>query len=928
MGEPLRVLILEDLPADAELAVRGLEAEGLVVTARRVETEADFVRELGEFRPDVVLADYKLPTFDGMSALRLARERAPWVPVIVVTGSLNEETAVECLKAGAADYVLKDHLGRLGSAVRSAVERRRAQESEARAIEALRVDEARLNALLDLSQRAEAFDEEEIVKLGLEEAVRLTGSRGGCLHYVSEDQDWIERSVWARTTPASEPGDQGRHSLRQAGPWADCVRTKTPVVHNAYVAAPGERGHVPSQAGIVRHLSVPILEDGKVRLVLGVGNKGADYDEADVRQVSLIADTVGRLVRRKRAEVQLRREKERLQAVIDNIPVMIVFFDEAARATLVNREFERVLGWTESEAREMDLAEACYPDAAVRERVRSLIARSDRVWREFPTRGKDGAFHDVRWANVRLADGTIIGFGEDIGERKAAEARLRQLSRAVEQSPVVVMITDTGGRIEYVNPRFTEITGYQGAEVLGLNPRILKSGETPPEAYRELWGQIMAGQAWEGEFHNRRKDGSLYWERDLITPIHDPEDRITHFVALKEDVTREKAQEEALRRTEAQFRQAQKMEAVGRLAGGVAHDFNNLLGVIGGYAEVLLRAATEEEQRKRLEEILRASERAAGLTRQLLAFSRQQVLEPKVVDLGALVAESEGMVRRLVGEDVELSVRRPSSLGRVMVDPNQMQQVLLNLVVNARDAMTKGGSLWIEVADAELDQAYSAVHEPLQPGRYVVLAVSDTGVGMDKETQARAFEPFYTTKEPGKGTGLGLSTVYGIVKQSGGFIWLYSEPGVGTAFKIYLPRVEDELTTEEARPRAPVRGGHETVLLVEDETALGTITTEMLEMSGFRVLSASSGFTALAMVRAGAAVDLLLTDMVMPGMSGRDLADHVRQLRPDLRVLFMSGYSDEVVGRHGALGPGEQLLQKPFNMSQLLASVRAALDKN
>jgi CheY-like chemotaxis protein len=254
--------------------------------------------------------------------------------------------------------------------------------------------------------------------------------------------------------------------------------------------------------------------------------------------------------------------------------------------------------------------------------------------------------------------------------------------------------------------------------------------------------------------------------------------------------------------------------------------------------------------------------------------------------------------------------------------------VLLNLVVNARDAMPKGGGLWIELRNADLDRTYSAVHEPLQPGRYVALSVSDTGVGMDKETQARAFEPFFTTKEPGKGTGLGLSTVYGIVKQSGGFMWLYSEPGAGSAFKIYLPRVEEELSAGEAKSPMPVRGGHETILLVEDEAALGTITMEMLEMSGFRVLSASSGSTALAMVRGGAAPDLLLTDVVMPGMSGRDLADRIRETRPGLPVLFMSGYSDEVIGRHGTLGHGEHLLQKPFSMAQLLSSVRASLDSD
>jgi PAS domain S-box-containing protein len=929
VADPVRVLILEDVPTDAELELAELRAGGLAVESRRVDTEADFVRELEGFRPDVVLADYQLPTFDGMSALRIARQRAPHVPVILVTGSLNEETAVECLKSGAADYVLKNHLGRLARAVRSALEKRRAEEREERALEALRADEARLNALLDLNQRAAALDEHEILKLGLEEAVRLTGSRVGYFHFVSEDQKTIELSTWSRETPEGrELGQADHYPLDEAGAWADCVRTGAPVVHNTYQERPKSKGHPGGQVPLVRHVSVPVQESGKVRMVLGVGNKATDYEDADVRQVTLMAEAVSRLARRKRTEMQARHEKERLEAVIDNIPVMVVFFDEEGRAELVNREFERVLGWSHDEVRGVNLAEACYPDPAVRARVAAMIAQADRVWREFLTRSKHGTFHDTRWANMRLADGTIIGFGEDIGERKAAESRLRQLSQAVEQSPAAVVITDLAGRIEYVNARFTEVTGYSPAEVLGGNPRILKSGEAPSEGYGAMWRKLSAGEPWEGEFHNRRKDGTLFWERALITPIRDAEGRVTHYVALKEDVTREKAQEEALRRSEAQFLQAQKMEAVGRLAGGVAHDFNNLLGVIGGYAEILLRAAPEEEQRKRLEEILRASERAASLTRQLLAFSRKQVLEPRVVDLGALVGESESMLRRLVGEDVELNVRRQPPLGRVRVDPTQMQQVLLNLVVNARDAMPKGGLLWIEVANADLDRTYAAVHEPLQPGRYVVLSVSDTGVGMDRETQGRVFEPFFTTKEPGKGTGLGLATVYGIVKQSGGYIWLYSEPGSGAAFRIYLPRVDEEPAPLPAPPRAEMRGGNETILLVEDEAALGTIAAEMLETSGFRVLTASDGFAALAMARSAAAVDLLLTDVVMPGMSGRDLADRLRELRPGLRVLFMSGYSDEIVGRHGTLEAGERLLQKPFSIAQLLESVRGALDRD
>jgi len=389
-----------------------------------------------------------------------------------------------------------------------------------------------------------------------------------------------------------------------------------------------------------------------------------------------------------------------------------------------------------------------------------------------------------------------------------------------------------------------------------------------------------------------------------------------------------RVQMEERERAEEGLRQSQRMEAVGRLAGGVAHDFNNLLTAILGYGSLLAsRFAPDASGREEVDEILRASERAATLTQQLLAFSRKQVLEPVVLDVNDLVRNLEKMLRRLIGEDLELATGLDPSAGKVRADPGQLEQVIMNLVVNARDAMPHGGRLTIETANTDLDEAYAQRHASVRPGRYVMVAVSDTGTGMNAETQARIFEPFFTTKEKGKGTGLGLSTVYGIVKQSEGNIWVYSEPGKGTTFKIYLPRVE------ESAPAAPPRSsdsvltaGTETILIVEDEPAIRGLSRQVLERHGYRVLEAGDGESALELVRTHPEpIHLLLTDLVMPDMGGTELASRLEDGHPTIRVLFMSGYTDDGVVRNGLLGPGRAFLQKPFTPAILLRKIRDIL---
>jgi two-component system, cell cycle sensor histidine kinase and response regulator CckA len=495
---------------------------------------------------------------------------------------------------------------------------------------------------------------------------------------------------------------------------------------------------------------------------------------------------------------------------------------------------------------------------------------------------------------------------------RASEAHYRTILENIGDG---VLITDRQGRYVDVNPRACELTGYPRDELLRLT-----AADTYPEEERAgvpgRLAEIARGSLLFYERSLRRKDGSV-----IVVETNARVLPAGNLLATVRDVTERK-------RLEEQLRQAQKMEAVGQLAGGVAHDFNNVLTAIFGYAELLTEEfPAESPARQDLEEIRKAASRASALTRQLLAFSRQQLLAPVVLSVNDLVEDVDKMLRRLVGEDVDLRLTLARNAGNVRADPGQLQQVIMNLVVNARDAMPTGGKLMIETADTELTEQYAGLHQPVIPGQYVMLAVSDTGVGMDAQTQARIFEPFFTTKETGKGTGLGLSTVYGIVKQSGGYIWVYSEPGHGTTFKVYMPRVDAP-----AEPQAPPReaatlSGTETILLAEDDEILRPLAKGLLERLGYTVLDADSGARALAVAGAyTGAIQLLVSDVVMPGGSGRELARQLARSRPDARVLYISGYTDDAIVHHGMLEPGLNFLQKPFTPAALARKVREVLD--
>jgi len=534
-----------------------------------------------------------------------------------------------------------------------------------------------------------------------------------------------------------------------------------------------------------------------------------------------------------------------------------------------------------------------------------LLAQARGNWREF-------------WSASVIAEREKIRGSE---ERKRAEMERTTLFRAIEEAAEEILITKVDGSIQYCNPAFERVSGYQRSEVLGQNPRFLKSGKHDAEFYRDLWTTITKGGVWTGRFTNRKKDGSLYEVDGSISPIHDSSGKLTGFVSTRHDVT------ERLR-MESQLRQAQRMESIGRLAGGVAHDFNNLLTVIGGYSASLEeRLGQGDPRREFAKEIRQSAERAASLTRQLLTLSRKQLTVPKAVDLSSLITDTQKILQRLVGEDVEVVVNPAPSLGLVKVDPDQMSQILMNLAANARDAMPQGGKLTLRTANVEPLHEAARRNGTLFRKPTVLLEVSDDGNGMNEETRQHIFEPFFTTKGRGHGTGLGLSMVYGIVQQSDGFIDVRSEPGSGTTFSIYLPRVENGVATRKAdEPFDAELGGTETILVVEDQAEVRRLIIGVLASYGYRVLEASNGGSALSEAqRYPARIDLLLTDVIMPDMTGKDVADRLRPARPEMKVLYVSGYSGEVIAHRGVLEAGVAYLPKPFTPTLLVRKVRQVL---
>ena len=666
-----------------------------------------------------------------------------------------------------------------------------------------------------------------------------------------------------------------------------------------------------------------------------------DYIEIPFEPVHLLAK-VSRLLERKLLEDKLKASEELFRGVFENAAIAIALVNAEGKFVRGNPVCFEMIGYTPDELAGRSFIELTHPDDREKDwqLFRDVIEgrrQSYQIEKRYIRRDGSLLWGHLSVSKVSGVGGDVefaIGMIEDVTDRKRMEDALRESEEhhriIAETAQDAIIGMDEASTVLFVNKAAEAIFGYSSFEVIGRPITDLM-----PERFRAFH---LAGVA----NYMRTGERRVPWGQLEVLGLHRDGREIPLelsfgvtrsggrqvFIGVARDVSRRRADEEAIKQKDEQLRQSQKLESVGRLAGGIAHDFNNMLTAINGYSEIILRQLPAGDPlRPKVEEIKKAGERSASLTHQLLAFSRRQVLQPARLDLNDVVRDTSTMLQRLLGEDLELKIVLDPNLGPVEADIGQLTQVIMNLAVNARDAMPDGGSVTIETANIYLDQASAVSVVLAAPGPYVMLAVTDTGTGISPDDRPHIFEPFYTTKEMGRGTGLGLATVYGIVKQSGGYIWVESEPGAGSTFRIYLPRIEEEAAAAEADPAAKIPSGTETILIVEDEPLVRSLTRQVLEECGYNVVEAANGIEALEICQSRRHdIDLLITDVVMPDLGGRELAAEVSLLDPELPILFTSGYTDDDIVRRGIIEVGANFIQKPFNLELLAHKVRELLN--
>jgi len=720
------------------------------------------------------------------------------------------------------------------------------------------------------------------------------------------------------------------YGIAQAGVWVDCVSEKRPVIHNDYASLPHKKGMPEGHAEVIRELVVPVMREDKVVAILGVGNKSTDYTQRDVETVSYLADVTWEIVRQKRAEESLRESEERFRRLYEQSPAPYQSLDSEGNILDVNNAWLEDLGYERGDVIGKWFGDFLAADgpALFAQRFARFKALGEVHGVEFEMKRKCGATIAVSYEGRISLDekGEFVRTHcvfTNITERRNAEVERERLSRAIEQAAEAVMITDAEGTILYVNPAFEKITGFSSEEAVAANPRLLKSGEHDGSFYKGLWDTIKAGNVWAGRLTNRRKDGRLYYEDATISPVRDSSGKIVNFVAVKRDMT------EHLELSK-QLLQAQKMEAVGTLAGGVAHDFNNILQIALGYSELIL--GDEEfprHHRADLKKIHESATRGADLVQRLLTFSRKTEIKPRPLNLNRRITELRKMLERTIPKMIDIQLFLGENLTPIYADPTQIDQVLMNLALNARDAMPEGGRLTIETANIILDEEYARIHLDANPGRHIVLMVMDTGSGMDKDTLEHIFEPFYTTKLPSQGTGLGLAMVHGIVKHHKGHVRCYSEPGQGTTFKIYFPALISDAEKEEATVSRMPRGGSETVLLVDDEKMIRDLGSRILTKAGYNVITTSNGKEALHVYQERRhEIALVILDVIMPEIDGKKCLEGLLSLNPGVRVVIASGHPANAPSTDALAAGAKGFVNKPYHIRQLLEVVREVLDSD
>ena len=888
-ARPFNLLFVEDTPDDLALIERELRNSGVRFKGAVASNPQEFARLLGESCYDAVLSDFCLPGWTGLDALRELRGRGLDTPFILITGTLGEEKAVECMRLGVSDYLLKDHLARLPMTLRQAIEGSEMRERQKRIAEELWASQTKLG--LTLSQLP-------AIIWTTDRELRLTSLTGGGLAALTEGA-WQDRAL------------AGLES-------ADPARPVT-AAHARALAGESVEFEAALEGRTYWNRVEPLRDiEGTISGCIGVA-----LDITEKKQSEAQSQFRAR---------ELKKANQALGALIGSAPAAIVALDHLGHVCIWNPTAERLFGWSAAEI--LDKEPPYVPEDREEEHrvYRELIRQGGSVSGvETQRKRKDGTLVDVSLSAAAVAVGgeaegnageiLLIAILTDITDRKREEAEKLRLITAIEQSAEGVLIADTEGFIRYVNPAFCAMTGYSPEEAVGRRTSLLSSGRHDDTFYAKLWKTVLSGQTWRGEFENRRKDGSIIPMEASITPIRGPRGGITSFICIEQDISER-------RMLERQLLQSQKFEAIGQLAGGIAHDFNNVLGAILGMAELGKLDSPEGTRiRDRLDKICHHAGRAVSLTRQLLAFSRRQVLERRDINLNHSVGEVVSLIGESLGRDVELRTDPAADLASIHVDSAQIEQVLMNLCINARDAMPQGGRLTIATRNVQFGEEASRQHPGMRAGAYVCLSVADTGTGMDAVTLGRIFEPFFTTKPPGRGTGLGLATVYGVVKQHGGCVDVTSALGEGTVFHIYFPTSESAESEDAATASAePVRGGKETILLAEDHEGLRELVCETLTGLGYTVLPARDGEEAVELFRQQEGkVDLLVLDVVMPRMRGPETYQRIRALHAEIPVLFCTGYNPDSTQVETL--SGHPVLQKPYPARELARSVRRLLDE-
>ncbi|MDB5390582.1 MAG: Blue-light-activated protein [Planctomycetaceae bacterium] len=924
----VNVLLVEDSPTDVLLA-RDVVEKYPEFRMRHVERLADAIKVLVEGGVDVVLLDLGLPDSQGLDTLVKLLIAMPEVPVVIMTARDDEDLALEAVHAGAQDYLVKNRVvnGTLRRTIRYAIERRQ--------VERLRLERAALASLSADIGRA-------LIRGGaLREMLQQ------CTEFLVSNLSGAFARIWTlqeKTNVLKLQASAGMYTALDGRFGSVAVGE----YHIGQIAADG-RPHFTNDVvhdpritdpewarreGLTAFLGFPLTLEDKVVGVLGMFAR-KPFSDVVFEAMAPLANQIALGIGRKAEEEALKGSEARFRELTAHIGQVLWMLDARENKVLyVSPGYETM--WGRSCQTLIDnpqsYMEGIHPlDLEMMLSVNQVMFQTGYIDAECRILRPDGT---LRWVWIRgypVLEGDqvarVVGVIEDITEKRRLaserDALLSRLQLHIARMPLAYVLFDAELRLVDWNSTAERIFGYTKDEMLGAVPPYEK---LIPLSFRDeaetIFRRIRSGDM---EAHsvneNLTKSGRTIICEWFNTPLMDEAGGFKGTLCLVQDVTERKT-------LEAQFHQAQKMEAVGQLAGGVAHDFNNLLTIILGYSEILLdMLKLDDPQRGPLLAISDAGERAAALTRQLLAFSRKSVLEPKVLDLNEVVRETEKLLRRLIGEDVLLTAVLDPKLSKVQIDPGQLGQVLMNLAVNARDAMPKGGRLTIETRCVEVDQEYSSVRPEIQPGRYVMLSMTDTGCGMTNEVKAKIFEPFFTTKEIGKGTGLGLSVVIGIIKQSGGHVAVYSESGFGTTFKLYIPAVPETLSVSNSPDLRTGGCGTETVLIVEDDNNVRGLAVTILRSKGYHVLASNGGKETLELVRQHhGEINLLMTDVVMPRMGGPELAEELRPLFPQMKVLFTSGYTDDAVVRHGLLKEQVAFLQKPYSPLSLARKVRQVLD--